>query len=87
MNNIDIVQFKRDICEILDLSIDPNDISTNTNIIKEFLLDSLSIVDLMIGLEEKYKIEIRESDLLEIDSLSKLHCLINNKIKRLEKTN
>src|SRR5699024_53398 len=84
MNNIDIVQFKRDICEILDLSIDPNDISTNTNIIKEFLLDSLSIVDLMIGLEEKYKIEIRESDLLEIDSLSKLHCLINNKIKNFK---
>ncbi len=49
----------KEICKLSDTQID-----ANTNLISEIGLNSLSFVELFINLEEKFEIELNESDLV-----------------------
>lgn len=87
MAYIEIDKLKSDLCDILQLEIEPNLINDNTNIINDFELDSLDIVDLMISLEEVYDLELEEFNVNEIKTVSDLHYFLNNIDKVVSGTN
>lgn len=50
--------------EILDNDIDVETIASSENLMEEGILDSMSVVDVVIQIEEKFKIELKNEDML-----------------------
>ncbi|GIO25026.1 acyl carrier protein [Oceanobacillus sp. J11TS1] len=87
MRSLEIDKLKSDICDVLELDIEPSNLDDNTDIVNDLELDSLDIVDLMIGLEEIYDIELEEFSINEIKTIKDLNQLINSLLKTLSGSN
>jgi len=63
MNTNEIeVTLKNMIVERLFLSVDPDEIQSDVSLIDEYGVDSVSLLELVVGLEEAFGIIIEDSD-------------------------
>ena len=62
---------KEEIIELIanTLDLDKNDVNENTNLAKDLDVESLDLVDLVAAFEEKYKFEIPDKDIKNLQTV------------------
>ena len=80
-NPATISDLKKMILEITQMKVSPDQISDNANLFNDCGLDSTSVVDLVVGIEEEFGITIDEDelDVKLFQDLSELAALIEAK--------
>lgn len=75
---MDMNEIKKVISEVTELAIKPNMIENNMNLKEELLLDSLSMMELLVKLEEEggFEINFRDLDLIDVETVSDIYKLI-----------
>lgn len=58
-----LTELKELILEVTQMKISPEDISDNANLFNDCGLDSTSVVDLIVGIEQKFDIGIDDDEL------------------------
>jgi acyl carrier protein len=66
--------------------LEVDDFDENSNF-KSLGLDSLDTIELILAIEEKYNIQIPDTDLPNISTFSQLIWYVNHYIEKKEKTN
>jgi acyl carrier protein len=79
-----IEALKQLVVEVTQVTIDPHSISDSANLFNDCGLDSTSVIDLVLSIEEKFGVSLDEDELVVtlFQDLSKLCSLIE--AKRLE---
>ena len=62
------------------LKVDPSEISTESNFIDDLGADSLDVVDLVIGFEDEFDIQIPEEDSEKIKTVGDAVAYIESKL-------
>ncbi|MBQ7165034.1 MAG: acyl carrier protein [Clostridia bacterium] len=63
------------------LNIDKNTITENSEIIKDLGADSLDIVEMLMGLEDQFGIEVSEDEAVNLKTVGDIVKVIDSKIK------
>jgi len=77
-------KIKRMIKEKLSLNLELEQIPSNENVVERFNLNSIDVLELLIGIETEFNIEIEDEDLNAelVESLSNLANYVMKKINR-----
>ncbi|MBP5308819.1 MAG: acyl carrier protein [Clostridia bacterium] len=63
------------------LNVDKNSITENSEIIKDLGADSLDIVEMLMGLEDQFGIEVSEDEAVNLKTVGDIVKVIDSKIK------
>ena len=64
------------------LNIDKNTITENSEIIKDLGADSLDIVEMLMGVEDEFGVEISEEEAVNLKTVGDIVRIIDAKIKK-----
>ncbi len=72
-------ELKQLICEYADAN--PDDITENTNIRTDLALDSLSLLNLAVAVENEFNLEVSDDDAMNLETVRDVLDLIENSRK------
>ena len=72
-------QLKEIICEYADAKME--DITEETNIRTDLALDSLSLLNLAVAIENEFSLEVSDDDAMRLETVGDILDLIENKNK------
>jgi acyl carrier protein len=80
-DDMDVTNTSQRICELREvvaevLELEPHEIADTADFVKDYDADSMRAIEILSRIEKKYKIEIPQSDLPEMQNLNSLYIVV-----------
>ncbi|WP_326767586.1 acyl carrier protein [Streptomyces sp. NBC_01591] len=79
VQTLDLEQLRALIAEVLDVEV--ADIGDDTDFIDDLEIDSLMALEVVVVLEKRYQVKLREEELKQVTCLRAAHGLIEQKLR------
>ncbi|MFF3396704.1 acyl carrier protein [Streptomyces sp. NPDC002669] len=76
---LDLEQLRAIIAEVLDVEV--ADIGDDTNFADDLEIDSLMALEVVVVLEKRYQVKLREEELKQVTCLKAAHDLLQQKLR------
>ena len=78
---MDVTNMSQRICELREvvgevLELEPDEITTTGDFVKDYEADSMRAIEILSRIEKKYKIEIPQSELPQMQNLNSLYTVV-----------
>ncbi|MEU1789271.1 acyl carrier protein [Streptomyces sparsogenes] len=75
---LDLEELRAFVADVLD--VEEEDVTDDADFVKELGVDSLMALEVMVVLEKKYAVKLREQEMKEITCLRNVHDLLASKL-------
>ncbi|GAA2367373.1 MULTISPECIES: acyl carrier protein [Streptomyces] len=75
---LDLEELRAFVADVLD--VEEEDVTDDADFVKELGVDSLMALEVMVVLEKKYSVKLREQEMKEITCLRNVHDLLASKL-------
>ncbi|MDT0546743.1 MULTISPECIES: acyl carrier protein [Streptomyces] len=77
---LDLEELRAFVADVLD--VEEEDVTDDADFVKELGVDSLMALEVMVVLEKKYSVKLKEQEMKEITCLRKVYDLLASKLEK-----